>query len=214
MKRMRTGMTRYRLAAAALVMVGFVGGAGLSSTGWWTGAAPKAAGWEKVDYRVLATKKTSTMQKEMQAAADAGYQFGGVMGGETSFGGSEVVVVMTRTADGKPRYDYRLLATNKTSTMQREMQEAGDAGFEYSGQTVFESAFGGQEVVAILQRDRSARPGKYEYRLLATKKTGTMQKELDEAGAQGYAFVGMTVAETAMGGNELVTITRRKASER
>lgn len=69
-------------------------------------------------------------------------------------------------------------------------------------------------MVAILQRDRSAKPGRYEYRLFATKKTGTMQKELDEAGAQGYAFVGMTVAQTAMGGNELVTITRRKVSER
>jgi hypothetical protein len=214
-KRMRTGMTRYRLAAAALVMVGFIGGAGLANPGRWTGASPQAAaaGWDKVDYRVLATKKTSTMQKEMQDAADAGYMFGGVMGGETSFGGSEVVVVMTRTANGKPRYDYRLLATNKTSTMQREMQEAGDAGFEYSGQTVFESSFGGQEVVTILQRDRNAKPGRYEYRLLATKKTGTMQKELDDAGVQGYAFVGMTVSETAMGGHELVTITRRSRSE-
>jgi hypothetical protein len=212
-KRMRTAMTRYRLATAALVMVGLVGGAGLTSIGPWSGAAPEAAGWEKVDYRVLATKKTSTMQKEMQEAADAGFEFGGVMGGETSFGGSEVVAVMTRTPNGKPRYDYRLLATNKTSTMQRELQEAGDAGFQYQGQTVFESAFGGQEVVTILERDRSAKPGKFEYRLLATKKTATMQKELDEAGTQGWAFVGMTVAETAMGGHELVTITRRKSEQ-
>lgn len=212
MKRMRTGMTRYRLAAAALVMVGLAGGA-ITSLGPWTGAAPKAAGWEKVDYRVLATKKTSTMQKEMQELAEAGYKFGGVMGGETSFGGSEVVAVMTRTPNGKPRYDYRLLATNKTSTMQRELQEAGDAGFEYCGQTVFESAFGGQEVVTILERDRTAKPGRFEYKLFATKKTSTMQKELDEAGAQGYAIVGMTVSETAMGGHELVAITRRKAEQ-
>ena len=31
-------------------------------------------------YQVLATNKTSTMQKEMQEAAAAGYQFAGVMG--------------------------------------------------------------------------------------------------------------------------------------
>jgi hypothetical protein len=200
-----------RLAVVACILFGLAWGSGLATVGLWPVAAPRAAGWEKVDYRVLATKKTSTMQKEMQSAAEAGYQFGGVMGGETSFGGSEVVVVMTRTPNGKPRYDYRLLATNKTSTMQREMQEAGDAGFEYCGQTVFESAFGGQEVVTILQRDRAAKPGRFEYKLYATKKTSTMQKELDEAGAQGYAFVGMTVAETAMGGHEVVTITRRRA---
>ena len=46
------------------------------------------------DYLVLATNKTSTMQKEMQEAGEAGYRFVCVMGGETSFGGNEVVVIM------------------------------------------------------------------------------------------------------------------------
>ena len=167
------------------------------------------------EYRVLATNKTSTMQKEMNEAADAGYRFGGVMGGETSFGGSEVVVVMSKSAtpENKARYEYRLLATSKTSTMQKEMQEAGDAGFEYRGQTVFKSTFGGKEVVSILERDRESTPDRFEYRLLATKKTSTMQKELMEAGGQGFAIVGLTVAETAIGGSEIVTIMRRRISE-
>ena len=84
-----------------------------------------------IDYRLLATNKTSTMDKEMNEAADAGYRFQGVMGGETSFGGSEVVVVMSRAAEApaESRYQYRLLATSKTSTMQKELQEAADAGF-------------------------------------------------------------------------------------
>jgi hypothetical protein len=164
---------------------------------------------DQVEYTVLATNKTSTMQKEMQDAAAAGFRFGGVMGGETSFGGSEVVVVMVRSGT-KHRFDYRLLATNKTSTMQKEMQEAGDAGYEYRGQTVFKSTFGGKEVVVILERNSDA-PAKdrYEYRLMATKKTSTLQKELSEAGEQGYDFVGLTVAETAIGGSEVVAILRR-----
>jgi hypothetical protein len=54
------------------------------------------------------------------------------------------------------RVEYRVLATNKTSTMQKEMQEAGDAGYEYRGQSVFRSMFGGKEVVAILERDADA----------------------------------------------------------
>ena len=57
------------------------------------------------DYLVLATNKTSTMQDEMQEAADAGYAFAGVMGGNTSFGGSEVVVVMQRLANSTARFD-------------------------------------------------------------------------------------------------------------
>lgn len=164
----------------------------------------------KVDYRVLATNKTATMQKEMQQAAEAGFHFAGTMGGDTSFGGSEVVVIMAKHPAGA-RYEYRLLATNKTSTMQKEMQEAGDAGYEYRGQSVFKSMFGGKEVVVILERNVDApAPPKYEYRLLATKKTSTMQKELGEAGEQGFAYVGVTVADTLVGGNEVVAILRRR----
>tara|TARA_Y100001001_G_scaffold127488_1_gene126309 strand:- start:27 stop:362 length:336 start_codon:yes stop_codon:yes gene_type:complete len=72
------------------------------------------------DYLLLATSRTSTMQKEMQEAADQGYLFAGLMGRETSFGGSEVVVVMKRLfSEGAARYDYRLMAATKTSTMQK-----------------------------------------------------------------------------------------------
>jgi hypothetical protein len=174
--------------------------------------AAESSAPEATEYRVLATSKTSTMQKEMNEGADAGFRFGGVMGGETSFGGSEVLVIMTKSASAKPRFEYRLLATNKTSTMQKEMQEAGDAGYEYRGQTVFKSAFGGKEVVTILERDREAAdPVRFEYRLLATKKTSTLQKELAEAGEQGFEFVGVTVAQTVVGGSEVVSILRRRA---
>jgi len=94
--------------------------------------------------------------------------------------------------------------------MQKEMQEAGNAGFEFRGQTVFKSMFGGKEAVVILERDREVkdRPS-FEYRLLATSKTSTLQKELAEAGAAGYQFVGLTVADTTIGGSEVVSILRR-----
>lgn len=175
-------------------------------------AAPSPARAETTEYRVLATNKTSTMQKEMQEAAAGGFRFGATMGGSTAGGGNEVVVVMTRTGGAGQRFEYRLLATSKTSTMQRELQDAAAAGFEYKGQTVFSSMFGGQEVVVILEKDRESPPkDRWEYRLLATSKTSTMQRELSEAGAQGFELVGITVGSTAMGGSELVTITRRRA---
>jgi hypothetical protein len=165
------------------------------------------------EVRVLATNKTSTMEKEINQAADAGFRFADVMGGETSFGGSEVAVVMIRAQDAKPGFQYRLLATSKTSTMQKELQEAGDAGFEYRGQTIFKSTFGGNEVVVILERDRTIeKPLRYEYRLVATKRTSTLQKELADVLATGYEFVGMTVADTAIGGDELVCILRRRVN--
>ena len=136
-------MTRIRmtLAATALMLV----------------TALPIGAQNSYDYRVLATSKTSSLEKEMNQAADAGFRFSFVMGGETAVGGGEGVAVFTKTGQGG-RYSYRLLATSKTSTMQKELQEAFDAGFEYRDQTVFKSTFGGQEVVCILERDKDATP--------------------------------------------------------
>lgn len=114
--------------------------------------ASAASAQEAIDYRVVATNKTSTMQKEMQEAGDAGFRFAGVTGGETTFGGKEVVVVMQKPGASTSKYEYRLLATSRTSTMQKELQEAGDAGFQMIGMTVGKTLVGGNEVVSILRR--------------------------------------------------------------
>ncbi len=165
------------------------------------------------DYRVLATNKTSTMQKEMNEAADAGYSLTSLMGGESAFGGNQVVVVMGKDAgtETKASKRYLLLATKKTSTAEKEMQQASEEGFAYKGQTIFTSTFGGREVAIIMERDLDAPIQRYEYRLLATSKTSTMQKELREASEAGFVLLGLTVAPTSFGGNELVCILRRLA---
>ena len=94
--------------------------------------------------------------------------------------------------------------------MQKELQEAGDAGFTFRGQTVFGTTFGGDEPVVVLERNLDVTdPDLFEYRLLATKKTSTMQDEVIEAGAAGFEFVGVTVASTRLGGDEIVTILKR-----
>ena len=187
---------------------------GLLTAGFGT-AAERFSVAERIEYRVLATKKTSTMEKELNQAAAEGFRFNGVMGGGTAFGGSEVVVVLSKLFGPSGQkggdYEYKLLSTSKTSTMQKELQQSGDAGFEYKGQTVFESAFGGKEVVVILERDKNGSPQRWEYLVLATSKTSTMEKELLQAGEAGYDYVGFTVADTAVGGSELAVILRRPA---
>ena len=165
---------------------------------------------QKFDYRLLATTKTSTMEKELNQAAEAGFVFSGAMGGESSMGGKEVIVVMTKDI-GAPAAAkrYKLLATSKTSTMQKELQRGGDEGFVYCGQTVFESTFGGREVAVILERDVEAKAKRIEYKLLATSRTSTMEKELREMGGVGYKFLGVVVGQTAFGGKEVISILQK-----
>ena len=94
--------------------------------------------------------------------------------------------------------------------MQREVQQCADAGYEYMDQTVSETAFGGKEVVLIMQQDAAPPTPKAVYRLVATSRTSTMEKELNEAGKDGFLLVGFTVGKTEIGGEELVSILRKK----
>lgn len=166
------------------------------------------------EYRLLATNRTTTMEKEMNDAAAEGYRFKEVISGDTFFGGSEALVVMIRPTEdySRGRFAYQLLATTKTTTMQKELQEAGDSGFEHVGQSVFKKTFG-TEVMVILERDNKIKPKLWDYKLLATRKTSTMQKEVMEAAAEGYQFVGFSTGSTFFGGNEVVTIMRRPRVE-
>jgi hypothetical protein len=170
-----------------------------------------AAQKNEFEYKLLATKRVSTMEKEMQEAASAGYQFLEVVSGPTAFAGAEALVVMVRPrgSDHKARFEYKLLATTKTSTMQKELQEAGEAGYEHRGQSVFPKTFG-TEVVVILEREIDAKLKLWDYKILATSKTSTMQKEVTEAAEAGYQFVGFSAGPTVFaGGGEVITIMRR-----
>lgn len=164
----------------------------------------------RYQYKLLATSKTSTMEKEINEATEAGFRFEGAMGGETGFGGKEVVSILSKPVDARSKgaYHYKLLATNKTSTMQKEMAEAAAAGYRYRSQTVSETLFGGKEIVVIMERTAGA-DARYDYKLLATTKTSTMQKELSEVADAGFVFRGVTVGNTAFGGREVVVITER-----
>ena len=107
---------------------------------------------EQLDkFLLLAASRTGTMEKELNQAGARGYRFSGTQGGETAFGGSEVVVIMTLDPNGR-RFRYILLATSRTSTMQREMNEVPPE-YEFVGMTVFSSRFGGKESAVILEAE-------------------------------------------------------------
>jgi len=167
------------------------------------------------EYLLLATSKTSTMDKEMNEAAGKGYRYVSVRSGNTTsfWESDEIMVIMSRnpeidTMDKFPsgQYQYKLLATTRPSTMHSELQEAGDLGFKYRGQASFRRSQGHTELICILEQDRNRGPTKYKYLLLATRKTSTMQKELYESGIKGFEFLGISLHNGAATGSELVSI--------
>lgn len=143
---------------------------------------------EESKYLLLATTKTSTMQKEFDEAAARGFRI--AVGSPTN--GSEMALFLERAAQPPNTYKYKLLATSRTGTMQKELNEAADGGFRLLPRTMIakESMFGNVEIVCVLEK--APNDGiSYEYKLLATSRTGTLQKEALEAQAAGFVIVGM-----------------------
>jgi hypothetical protein len=150
----------------------------------WSGQAQDP----ELRYVLLATSKTSTMQKELDEAAGKGFRV--VVGSPTS--GSEMAILMERVAQPPDTYKYRLLATTRTGTMQKELNEAAQEGYRLLVRTMIAKSqmVGGVEVVVLLERSPKQEK-RYEYKLLATNKTSTLQKEVMEAESQGFVLAGM-----------------------
>lgn len=160
------------------------------------GTAVAVPAQERDRYVLLATTRTGTMQDEINQAAATGYRV--VAASRTE--GAEVVVVLEQTAGA---YQYRLLATTRTGTLQRELEAAAAAGFRVVPRAVTTKRTGnvalralsgnnpGEGELLILMEKGPEESAKAQYQVLATSRTGTLQKEISQAAANGYVLLAL-----------------------
>jgi hypothetical protein len=147
-------------------------------------------------YLLLATQRTGTMQQEINDAAGKGFRV--VAASRTE--GTEVIVLLEQTKD---KYQYRLLATTRTGTLQREISEAADAGYRVVPRAVTTKRTSGGlaglagnnrnegELLVLMEKGPEG-PGNAQYQVLATERTGTLQREIGQAAINGYMLVALT----------------------
>ncbi len=103
----------------------------------------------------------------------------------------EMVLFLGRAAQPPDTFKYQLLATNKTSTIEKELNEAARLGFRLLPDTLMSKEnLLTKEIVAVLEKTPRSEK-QYEYKLLATSLTTTLQKEVFQAEADGFVLVGM-----------------------
>ena len=138
-------------------------------------------------YKLLATRRTGTMQKEVDEVAAQGYRI--LVGSPTS--STEMAVFLSREGTQENPFKYKLLATTRTGTMQKELNDISAEGYRLIPSTMIAKAgVLSVEIVMILERPPVVTK-QYEYKLLATTLTSTLQKEVTEAQEAGYRIVGM-----------------------
>ncbi len=139
-------------------------------------------------FLLLATTRTSTMQTELKEAAAAGYRI--LVGSRTS--GTEIALILEKVTAPPKTYEYYLLATTRTSTMGKELNDVAAKGFRLLPRTMAEKErpFGAKEIIVVMEKPPGAAQ-RYRYMLLATTRTSTLQKEMTRAVEEGYEVVGM-----------------------
>ena len=71
------------------------------------------------------------------------------------------LLVLPPSAMAQQPEKYLLLATNRTGTMQDELNEAGARGYRFAGTQDGENTFGGREAVVIMALDPEGRRFRY-----------------------------------------------------
>ena len=83
------------------------------------GASPNPPPPSPLDYRIVSAKKTSTMEEEIVGAAQ----------GFRAIAAGDMNVIMERAPGSPSRLEYRLIATTRVDTSEREPSELGAQGF-------------------------------------------------------------------------------------
>jgi hypothetical protein len=135
------------------------------------------------------------MQEEINEAAAKGFRV--VAASRTE--GTEVIVLLEQTKD---KYQYRLIATTRTGTLQREISQAASDGYRIVPRGVTTKRTGGGlaalgnnnrnegELLVLMEKGPEG-TANAQYQVLATERTGTLQKEISQAAINGYTLVAL-----------------------
>jgi hypothetical protein len=151
---------------------------------------------QKYEYRFLTAKREGTIQKELEASVAEGFHPVAMSVCRDNNAASVVFAlpvlrydlilrrnVENPTAEMAAR-EYRFVSTMKVNTLEKEMNQFANKGYRCHLTAV--------GIVALMARGRNDQPvQRYEYQLLAAR-SGTLAKELAEAGRKGFAFNGLS----------------------
>src|SRR5262245_2369606 len=168
----------------------------------------RAAAGKQYKYKVLATRRVSTIEKEFTQAAAEGWEFRGLLSrfdfGDmmmmafTHVGGESFMVMEREVGETKRRFEYRLLSAQREKTIQQELDQAVAEGYLPLAIAVGQDTGGamvllGPQFVFNVVLSRSiespdADKGRYEYRFLRTAKVNTLDKEMNQAAKEGFRY--------------------------
>lgn len=142
-------------------------------------------------YLVLSTKRIGTMEKELDEAAAKGFRV--LYSAPTQQWDMAIFLKRVQEAGSTP-YGYKILATVRRKTMEKELNETARQGFRLLPRTItYKQGFLTAELLMIMEREPKSNKS-YEYKLVTGSKETKLHKKIDEAIAEGFSPVTMIIA--------------------
>lgn len=139
------------------------------------------------NYLILSTKKIETMEKELDEVSAKGFRV--LYGAPTATVDMALFLERIETTE-KPR-TYKILATSRIKTMEKELNEIAAQGYKILPRTIiFKQGFLTAEMVTVMERAPDANLA-YEYKLVFAGKETKLQEKIDAARPAGFAPVTM-----------------------
>ena len=147
------------------------------------------------EFRFISTTKTATFEKELNEAAKQGFGF--IRLAKAFNDGSLGGLLSRDQGADKPRYEYKLLATNRIGTLKTEFEAAAAEGYEFRGITTEAKPipFSYPETIVIMERPLGQTKRRFEYKFISTQREKTTQSELDAAVEQGFVPIELALGQ-------------------
>jgi len=110
-----------------------------------------------------------------------------------------MLLMLERGANPGERFQYKLISTTDTLTFQKEVTGAAQQGFRAVARTFINKPHVMSVTEIAVVMERPVNPTKrYEYLLIATNLTSTLEKEWTIATSRGYTALGMLTRAEVM----------------
>ncbi|HEX5083029.1 MAG TPA: hypothetical protein VFY40_13365 [Blastocatellia bacterium] len=149
-----------------------------------------AQGCGSLEYRLIATTKGSTLEKELNELAKQGFRFEKEA---QAIGVSTFIVLASRPLGSTPsqRFEYRIFDIGQFA---KQKQELSSQGFIYRAAMLSSFLLSPGSMVYLLERDIGAPSSSYEYDVIASSKDKKLQTMLNGANSGGFAPVAISGA--------------------
>ncbi|MCD9189563.1 MAG: hypothetical protein LUM44_24355 [Pyrinomonadaceae bacterium] len=156
------------------------------------------------NYLILSTKKIGTMEKELDEVAAKGFRV--LYGAPTQQ--FDMALFLDKIGKNESPYSYKILATSRNKTMEKELNEFASQGYRLLPRTiVFKQGFLTAELVMVMERAANSNK-KYEYKLVEAFKETKLHKKIEESIAAGFNPITMITI-----GNHII-VTEKETLER